>query len=89
MNDRIAAKQEKMKKLEERISRDQAEVKKLKSEIEQLSLLEIKTLAAEANMPIAQVRSLLKELLEVKADKVEENTTESAANAEIGSMQQA
>lgn len=61
-SEKIASKQEQVKKSEERITAEQAKIEKLKQEIETLQSLEIKGLLKEIDLPFEEVKKMLKGL---------------------------
>ena len=62
MEEKIAKKNEEIKKLEARILKDKEKIKKLADEIEEIKVLEIKGVIKEIDMPLSEVLNLLKEM---------------------------
>ena len=62
MEEKIAKKNEEIKKLEARILKDKEKIKKLADEIEEIKVLEIKGVIKEIDMPLSEALKLLKEM---------------------------
>lgn len=60
VTEKITEKKEKIQKIKERISKDEENIKKLQKEIETLEHLEIKGMLKELDMPIEDIKELLK-----------------------------
>lgn len=58
--ERIAEKREKIKKSKERIVAEQAKINKLNKEIEEIESLEVKGLLKELNLPLEDIKELIK-----------------------------
>ena len=74
--EKIQAKREAIKKIEDSIAKKQAKmelerqkIKNSEQEIEELAVFDIKNLAKEANMPITELRSVLQDLLSESSKK--------------------
>ena len=60
--ERIEEKREKIKKLKEKIAAEQAKINKLSREIEELESLEVKGLIKELNLPLEDIKELIREI---------------------------
>lgn len=60
VTEKIAEKKERIQKIKERISKDEGTIKTLQKEIETLEHLEIKGMLKELDMPIEDIKELLK-----------------------------
>ena len=60
--ERIAEKREKIARSKERISAEQAKINKFNREIEELESLEVKGLLKELNLPLEDIKELIKEI---------------------------
>lgn len=60
--ERIAEKREKITRSKERISAEQAKINKFNREIEELESLEVKGLLKELNLPLEDIKELIKEI---------------------------
>lgn len=60
--ERIADKREKIFKSKEKIAAEQAKINKLNREIEELESLEVKGLIKELNLPLEDIKELIKEI---------------------------
>ena len=60
--ERIAEKREKITKSKEKIAGEQAKINKLNGEIEELESLEVKGLIKELNLPLEDIKELIKTL---------------------------
>lgn len=74
--EKIQAKREAIKKIEDSIAKKQAKmelerqkIKNPEQEIEELAVFDIKNFAKEANMPITELRSVLQDLLSESSKK--------------------
>jgi len=60
--ERIAVKREKIKGSKEKIAAEQAKINKFNREIEELESLEVKGLIKELNLPLEDIKELIKEI---------------------------
>lgn len=60
--ERIAEKRGKIKKAKEKISAEQAKINKFNREIEELESLEVKGLLKELNLPLEDIKELIKSI---------------------------
>lgn len=60
--ERIAEKREKITRSKEKISAEQAKINKFNREIEELESLEVKGLLKELNLPLEDIKELIKEI---------------------------
>ena len=60
--ERISVKRERIQKSKEKIAAEQAKVNKLNREIEELESLEVKGLIKELNLPLEDIKELIKEI---------------------------
>jgi len=60
--ERIAEKREKIKRSKERMGAEQAKINKFNREIEELESLEVKGLIKELNLPLENIKALIKEI---------------------------
>ena len=62
LEERIAEKKAKIKRSKEKIAAEQAKINKLNGEIEELESLEVKGLIKELNLPLEDIKELIKTL---------------------------
>ena len=60
--ERISVKRESIRKSKEKIVVEQAKINKLNREIEELESLEVKGLIKELNLPLEDIKELIKEI---------------------------
>jgi len=60
--ERISVKRESIQKSKEKIAAEQAKINKLNREIEELESLEVKGLIKELNLPLEDIKELIKEI---------------------------
>ena len=60
--ERIAEKREKIQRSKERMGAEQAKINKFNRDIEELESLEVKGLIKELNLPLENIKALIKEL---------------------------
>ena len=60
--ERISVKRESVQKSKEKIAAEQAKINKLNREIEELESLEVKGLIKELNLPLEDIKELIKEI---------------------------
>ena len=82
--ERIAEKREKIKRSKEKIAAEQVKMNKLNREIEEIESLEVKGLIKELNLPLEDIKELIKSIPSKRSPKeTTDHERESTENNEL------
>ena len=82
--EKIAEKKGKIQKSKEKIAAEQAKINKFNREIEELESLEVKGLIKELNLPLEDIKELIKSISSKRSSKeTTDHERESTENSEL------